>query len=134
MEPADDVTVRRDDVRAALRLLVKRGRRAERAVWVLPSPEPGTVLLGHGTGRHTVPVSGAWGTPAEIDAGCFVHLFGACHLPDLVRLTMFGGVFMVGRTVIEPPPIAKGGADPHPGQGVLFPPAVMRTLAPRRRR
>lgn len=131
METCDDVTVRRDDVRAAVRLLdgPARGRRG--AIWVAAGPEPGTVTLAYGEARHTIPAAGAWGTPAEIDAGCFFRLFRHGRLPESVRITAFAGTVMVAGTVIEPPwaPAAPGGPEAAPSpQGELFPPAVLRTL------
>jgi hypothetical protein len=133
MEPSDDVTVRRDDVRAALRLLVRPGRPPEPVVWLLPGPEPGTLTLAHGAARHVVAARGAWGTPAEVNAHHFRFLFQRGHLPAEVRITMFGGVCMIGGTVIEPVAAPAGASDAVPSpQDELFPPAVIRALVPRR--
>lgn len=135
METSDDVTVRRDDVRAALRLLSQPGRRPEPVVWLVPGPEPSTLTLAHGAARHVVAARGAWGTPAEVNAHRFRLLFQRGHLPADVRITMFGGVCMIGGTVIEPGAAPAGESDTAPlPQGELFPPSVMRGLAPPRAR
>jgi hypothetical protein len=139
METSDDVTVRRDDVRAALRLLSQPGRPPEPVVWLLPGPEPGTLTLAHGAAQHVVGARGTWGTPADVNAHRFRFLFQRGHLPAEVRITMFGGVCMIGGTVIEPgaasaPTEGVPFSDPPSPQGELFPPAVMRALAPHRPR
>lgn len=137
METGDDVTVRRDDVCAAIRLLCGRGRRPNRVVWILPDPEAGTIALGYGPARYAISAAGSWGTPAEIDAGCLFRLFRHGRLPDSVRLTMFGGTFMVAGTIIAPAwalAASAGQETTSAPQGELFPPAVQRALVPPRRR
>ncbi len=75
METSDDVTVRRDDVRGALRLLSRPGRQPEPVVWLVPGQEPGTLMLAHGAARHVVAARGTWGTPTEVNAHRFRFLF-----------------------------------------------------------